>query len=51
MQNFYPDEAFCTSQGDAAGGYLTGGLYAAVAEKRKYDACMASKGYYLAACR
>ncbi len=50
LSNFYRDDAFCTSQGDAVGGYLTGGLAGAVAEKRKYNACMASKGYYLASC-
>lgn len=50
MENINSDDAFCTSQGDAAGGYLTGGLAGAIAERRKYDACMASKGYYVRKC-
>lgn len=48
--NLSRDDAFCRSQGDAVGGYLTGGLWGAVAEKRKYNACMASNGWYVDSC-
>jgi len=48
--SFNRDNAECNMVGDAAGGYITGGLAGAVAAKRRHDFCMQSKGYYLVQC-